>query len=141
MSVHLDMLKRTVADAIKRQLGIAATWSSLVIEKIPYDSKRYKIAVALISPGPHEIRTRIYFQTYSKTTTIGKFKLYEYPGYGPGPEDEVYVTGGSIDIETYKALIGYFQAAIDPDEYQYYNVILDDSGNVITSDDGAAILF
>jgi len=138
---RLQIFLMSVAMYISGELKVDIDWRELVLKKCPWDDRRYILSIEFSNVAALPLRVRIYFVTVGNVTTIGHLVITEDTNHSTGPEDELYVGHGVIDKHAYNAVIGYFEEAIDPDEYIYYDVILDDDLNVILANDGSAILY
>lgn len=117
-------------------------WKRFSVKSAEWDVSQHVLAVEVVDDQVIPVRFRVYFKGFYKTVLLGKFRLCEDPGYGPGLEDEVYVSEAVIDTDTYQALAGYLQESVlDPSEYQYYNLLLDTTGAPILDTNNHFILF
>ena len=132
--------KNLIIRAVNRELSLQLDPGTFDIRLVRHDRKRFIMCVEIFYLYTPQRRFRCYIKGLSGFD-IGKFKLYEDPGYEPGPGDEVYANETDIDDATYRALISHFAEDITPEELDYYNFILTEDRVVISTEAGEPLVY
>jgi len=140
MDRELRDFRAMVIQKAEFQLGIQLNPEDFDMRKIDYDPKRYRIAIEFFDQSAPITRFRIYIKKLLDDPGIYRFKLAQDPGFGPTPNDEVYVTEGTMDRLVSQDIYAYLNRAVTGD-FNRYDIIVGDDGYPILSDEGDFILY
>lgn len=132
--------KNLIIRSVNRELNLQLDPDFFDIRLVSHDRKRFIMCVEIFYLLAPQRRFRCYIKGLTGFD-IGKFKLYEDPGFEPGPGDEVYANENDIDDATYRALVSHFSNDITPDELDYYNFILTEDRVVISTEDREPLVY
>lgn len=132
--------KNLIIHAVNRELNLQLDPTTFSIRLLNHDHKRFLMCVEIFYLFTPQRRFRCYIKGINGFD-IGKFKLYEDPGYEPGPGDEVYANETDIDDATFRALVSHFAEEITPEELEYYNFILTEDRIVISTENLEPLIY
>ena len=132
LTEEIEILVHAIVDAYKRQSNVQLNYNQFIHEFEINQKNNLSIVLNTTRTDDH-LKIKCYIRA-GNATTIEKFQLMEMANYGPGYEDEIFISTLSYDQRT----LPEFHKFVTNTLIKYQNAS-DDLG-VVISEDGAILL-